>query len=82
MFISKPKVTRIEQSIDVKIDKVTSRQKEVLYLLSQGLLNKQIANELNISSNTVKAHLHDLFRSLHVTNRTAAVINGQKHGLI
>lgn len=82
IFISKPKVTRIEQAMEVKVDKVTSRQREVLYLLSKGLLNKQIADELNISTNTVKAHLHELFRSLRVTNRTAAVVNGQKQGLI
>lgn len=82
MFISKPKKAILCENKDVKVDKVTSRQKEVLYLLSQGLLNKQIANELNISANTVKAHLHDLFRSLQVNNRTAAVKNGQKYGLI
>ncbi len=63
-------------------ERVTTRQQEVLYLLSQGLLNKQIASELNISANTVKAHLHDLFKHLKVTNRTAAVKNAQKYGLI
>ena len=64
------------------LGRVTSRQQEILYLLSQGLLNKQIANELNISANTVKAHLHDLYRHLNANNRTAAVKNGQKYGLI
>ena len=63
-------------------ERVTSRQQEVLYLLSQGLLNKQIASELNISANTVKAHLHDLFVHLKASNRTAAVKNAQKYGLI
>jgi DNA-binding NarL/FixJ family response regulator len=62
--------------------RVTSRQQEILYLLSLGLLNKQIASELNISANTVKAHLHDLFKHLNVSNRTAAVKNGQKYGLL
>lgn len=62
--------------------KVTSRQHEILYLLSQGMLNKQIANELCISSNTVKAHLHDIFRQLKVTNRTAAVQNAHKFGIL
>ncbi|GAA0420734.1 response regulator transcription factor [Cocleimonas flava] len=61
---------------------VTTRQQEVLYLLSQGLLNKQIASELNISANTVKAHLHDLFKHLKVSNRTAAVKSAQRYGLI
>jgi len=52
---------------------ITNRQYEILNLLSQGLLNKQIAGELSISINTVNAHLHDIFARLHVTNRTAAV---------
>jgi len=62
--------------------KVTSRQHEVLNLLSQGLLNKQIASELSISINTVNAHLHEIFNKLNVTNRTAAVESAHKIGLI
>jgi len=65
-----------------ELGRVTSRQTEILYLLSQGLLNKQIASELSISANTVKAHLHDIFRHLNVTNRTAAVKSAQKYGII
>jgi DNA-binding NarL/FixJ family response regulator len=61
---------------------ITGRQHEILYLLSQGMLNKQIAYELCISSNTVKAHLHHIFKELNVHNRTAAVQNAQKCGLI
>ena len=62
--------------------KVTDRQYEILNLLSQGLLNKQIAGKLNISINTVNAHLHEIFRRLNVTNRTAAVQSAHKIGLI
>lgn len=61
---------------------LTKRQGEILSLLSQGLLNKQIADELSISVNTVNAHLHEIFRRLKVTNRTAAVLSAQKIGLI
>jgi DNA-binding NarL/FixJ family response regulator len=61
---------------------ITKRQKEILHLLSQGLLNKQIANELGISANTVKAHLYEIFRSLKVNNRTAAVKVAFQQGLI
>lgn len=84
MYVSKPKID-ISSSThhgSEEVEKVTTRQQEVLYLLSQGLLNKQIADELDISANTVKAHLHDLFRRLHVSNRTAAVQHGYKSGLI
>lgn len=61
---------------------VTTRQHEILFLLSQGLLNKQIAYELNISTNTVKAHLHEIFKQLHVRNRTAAVQTALDYGLL
>lgn len=61
---------------------VTKRQHEILLLLAQGLLNKQIAYELNISINTVKAHLHEIFKQLKVSNRTAAVQTAQNYGLL
>jgi DNA-binding NarL/FixJ family response regulator len=61
---------------------ITKRQKEILHLLSQGLLNKQIASELGISANTVKAHLYEVFRALKVNNRTAAVKAAFQQGLI
>ena len=61
---------------------ITARQHEILYLLSKGMLNKQIAYELSISANTVKAHLHQIFRELNVHNRTAAVQNAHKCGLL
>lgn len=61
---------------------ITTRQYEILHLLSQGMLNKQIALELSISENTVKAHLSHIFKELNASNRTAAVQNAQKYGLI
>ncbi len=73
----KPELDRLINKL-----KITERQYEILYLLSQGLLNKQIAGVLNISSNTVNAHLHEIFAKLHVSNRTAAVQNAHRIGLI
>lgn len=61
---------------------ITNRQKEILHLLAQGLVNKEIAINLGISANTVKAHLYEIFRNLGVKNRTAAVKMALKHGLI
>ncbi len=61
---------------------ITNRQKEILHLLAQGLVNKEIASNLGISANTVKAHLYEIFRSLGVKNRTAAVKVAIKHELI
>jgi DNA-binding NarL/FixJ family response regulator len=61
---------------------VTKRQYEILNLLAKGLLNKQIGFELGISINTVNAHIRNIYRCLHVKNRTAAVRSAQKNGLI
>ncbi len=82
IYISKPKQTTGDANQNTGRDKITKRQHQVLCLLSEGLLNKQIAWELKISENTVKAHLSDLFKHLHVTNRTAAVKYGYENGLI
>ena len=53
-------------------DSLTSRQLRVLRLLTQGLSNKQIARDLEISEITVKAHVSAIFRKLEVSNRTQA----------
>ena len=53
---------------------LTKRQKKVLALAANGLQNKQIAIELGISEGTVKAHLHQAFRELGVSNRTQATL--------
>ncbi|MDF5446629.1 LuxR C-terminal-related transcriptional regulator, partial [Vibrio parahaemolyticus] len=50
------------------------QQYKVLGMLSDGLLNKQIAYELNVSEATIKAHMTAIFRKLGVKNRTQAVI--------
>jgi DNA-binding NarL/FixJ family response regulator len=72
----------LQHSDDGNPTTITARQQEILFLLSQGMLNKQIAHELCISANTVKAHLHHIFRELNVHNRTAAVQNAQRCGLL
>jgi DNA-binding NarL/FixJ family response regulator len=53
---------------------ITPRQKEVLRALLQGKSNKVIANELGISTDTVKDHVAVIFRVLNVSSRTQAVL--------
>lgn len=53
---------------------LTPQQKIVLDRLAEGQLNKQIAYELNVSINTVKAHVSAIFSKLNVVNRTQAVL--------
>lgn len=52
---------------------LTKRQQQILELMQQGKVNKEIANDLNISLGTVKQHLVAVFKKLNVQNRTMAV---------
>jgi len=52
---------------------LTVREQELLQLLSTGLSNKEIADKLYISYDTVKKHINNIYRKLHVQNRAEAV---------
>jgi len=67
---------------DDLIDPLTPREAEVLQLLAQGLANKQIARELEISEHTVKFHISSIYTKLWATNRAEAVRVGIQRGLI
>jgi RNA polymerase sigma factor (sigma-70 family) len=60
---------------------LTAREREVLALLSQGMTNKEIAEALVISENTVKRHLKAIFAKLEVNTRSAAVARAISLGL-
>ena len=49
------------------------RENEVLQLLADGLLYKEIADRLHIGHGTVRQHIHNIYEKLHVQNRTEAV---------
>jgi DNA-binding NarL/FixJ family response regulator len=57
-----------------RLSSLTPQQLRVLMMLSQGLLNKQIAYELKVSEATVKAHVSAILQKLGVDSRTQAVI--------
>ena len=61
-----------------KLSKLTPQQLRVLRMLQQGLLNKQIAYELQVGETTVKAHVSEILRKLNVYSRTQAVIEVSK----
>jgi DNA-binding CsgD family transcriptional regulator len=61
---------------------LTPRQLEVLALLCEGLPNKLIGRQLNISSSTVKIHVAGILRELNVASRLQAVIAARRRGLI
>lgn len=61
---------------------LSPRQRQVLTGARDGLANKQIAEQLGISRKTVAAMFTDAFDALGVDNRTAAVVQAIKQGLI
>ncbi|HEX6171184.1 MAG TPA: response regulator transcription factor [Chitinophagaceae bacterium] len=54
-------------------DILSTREKEILQLLAKGLLYKEIAEQLNITTGTVRIHIHKIYEKLHVQNRTEAI---------
>ncbi|MEO1746320.1 MAG: response regulator transcription factor [Pseudomonadota bacterium] len=63
-----------------RIRTLTPQQARVLGMLSEGLLNKQIAYELSVSEATIKAHVSAVLQKLNVDSRTQAVIRLSKIG--
>lgn len=61
---------------------ISKREWEVLSLMSQGLSNQEIANQLYVSLNTVKTHGSNLFLKLDVKRRTQAIEKGKRMGMI
>lgn len=55
-----------------EVEKLTEREKEILGLLAQGYLYKEISDKLGISFHTVKTHIHVIYEKLHVQSRTQA----------
>ena len=61
---------------------ITKRELEILELIAQGLSNREIAEKLFVSENTVKTHSSRLFDKLSARRRTQAVQMGKEMGLI
>ncbi|MEO7923055.1 MAG: response regulator transcription factor [Chitinophagaceae bacterium] len=55
------------------LDILTNREKEILELLSKGLMYKEIASQTFLSPETVRKHVYHIYEKLHVSNRVAAV---------
>src|SRR6201993_963474 len=74
-----------DQSLEVEAElseEITSRETNVLRMLAQGLVNKDIAARLGISEHTVKFHISSILDKLGASTRTEAVTLGIRRGLI
>ncbi|MCA6078951.1 LuxR C-terminal-related transcriptional regulator [Fulvivirga sedimenti] len=58
---------------------LTAREQEVVELIAKGLHNKEVADQLNISTVTVKSHLTNIYKKLGVSNRTSMIRILQEH---
>lgn len=64
-------------------DELTERERDVLELLVQGITsNRELADRLSISENTVKYHLRNILDKLHVQNRAQVIAYAMRHGLV
>ncbi|MFN2201783.1 MAG: response regulator transcription factor, partial [Caldilineaceae bacterium] len=61
---------------------LSERELEILVLISDGLTNRQIGNQLNLATNTVKGYVSSTFDKLGVNSRAQAVAIGKNRGLI
>jgi len=78
-------VTAVSQAKDLidhdfasRLEQLTPQQFRVLKMIANGLLNKQIAYEMNVQETTVKQHVSAILRKLNVNNRTLAGILFEK----
>jgi len=68
--------------IEGLMDPISEREMEVLHLIAAGLSNREIAEKLFISLNTVKSHTKNINSKLDVNNRTRAVARAKELGLL
>ncbi len=65
------KVTKVRNGEHVPL---TTRERQIVLMLSEGLTNKEIARRLRLTEGTVKVHLHNIYRKLGIANRTALAV--------
>jgi LuxR family transcriptional regulator, maltose regulon positive regulatory protein len=64
------------------VEPLSERELEILQLLAEGRTNPEIANELYLSPNTVKAHTRNIYGKLGVNNRTQAGVRARALGIL
>jgi len=67
---------------DSSVDELTDRETTILKYVAEGLLNKEIADQLGISENTVKIHLRNILEKLHLKNRIQAAVYAVRQGIV
>ena len=72
---------RLSQAADqADLDRLTPIELEILRRVAHGDDNKTIAEQLDLTENTVAKRLSDIYQKLHVANRTQAALTALRHG--
>ncbi len=71
-----------KEAVEKDEAELSPREAEVLHLVAQGATNKEIADSLFISENTVKTHLRSIMEKLHLANRSQAAAYAIQRGLV
>lgn len=71
-----------ERSVQLLVEPLSPREREILSLIASGASNQEIADTLVIAPNTVKRHIGHILAKLGVSNRTQALVQARKIGLI
>jgi len=72
---------KVEQPVKRSPSALTARETEILQCIAKGQSNKEIGAHLGIAENTVKIHLKNVLRKLHMNSRVQAAIYAHQHGL-
>lgn len=74
--------TQAPGAVAANIEPLTERERQVLQLVAQGLSNRLIGVELDLSENTIKKYLHNIMEKLHLNNRVEAAMYAISEGII
>ena len=55
-------------------DPLTTRERQIILVISEGVTNREIGRRLSMAEGTVKVHLHHIYRKLGIANRTALAV--------
>lgn len=80
-LLNKPASTKTTHNNE-EISALTEREKQIICRIRGGLNNKKIARQLNISVNTVKCHIYNIFQKLQVSNRVEALLIAEQAGYL